>query len=60
MLVVWCSEPGLRDARLYKTNEVPDSCLIILEEETDNKKERGFWLADSFWVGQNWLGWVSV
>lgn len=53
MLVV-CSEPGLRDARLYKTNEVPGSCLIILEGETQQKGKRI--LAGRFWVGQNCVG----
>ena len=52
MLLV-CSEPGPRDARLYKTNEALDSCLSILEGEADNKKERGFLTADSFWVVLN-------
>lgn len=51
---MWCA---LRDARLYKMIEAPASFLSILE---DNRKERGLRLADSFWVGQNCVGKVSV
>lgn len=43
----------MRDARLYKIIEAPASFLSILEEESDNKKERGFCLADSFWVADS-------